>query len=187
MDYFNKEKNVNVYIKMAKGYDGKDLIKKLKIHLPKNSSVLELGMGPGVDLKILNKYYKATGSDRSEVFLDLFKKSNPKHNLLKLDAVTIETKKKFKGIYSNKVLHHLSKSNLGRSLKRQSEVLLKDGIVLHSFWKGNKTEKYENLLFNYYTISQLVKYFEKHFEILEIAVYKEMKNSDSIYIIARKL
>lgn len=187
MDYFDSEKNVSEYIKMAEGYNGNDLIKKLTNYLSKNSSVLELGMGPGVDLKFLNKYYKTTGSDRSKVFLDLFKKSNPKQNLLKLDAVTIETRKRFKGIYSNKVLHHLSKSNLGKSLKRQSEVLLKDGIVLHSFWKGNKTEKYENLLFNYFTISHLVKYFEKHFEILEIAVYKEMKNADSIYIIAKKL
>ncbi len=35
MEYFNSEKNVQQYIKMARGYDGKGLIKKLRTHLTK--------------------------------------------------------------------------------------------------------------------------------------------------------
>lgn len=186
MDFFDSEKNVSEYIKMAKGYDGKDLVRKLTNYLPKESTLLELGMGPGVDLKMLSRYYNTTGSDRSQVFVDLVRKNNPVQKLLKLDAVTIETRKKFRGIYSNKVLHHLTRPNLGKSLKRQSEVLAKNGIVMHSFWKGNKTENYGSLLFNYYTVGQLVKYFEKYFEILEVAVYTEMKSADSVYVIAQK-
>ena len=51
--YFTKQ-TVNEYIKMAKGFDGRDLIEKLKGFLPEHSSVLELGSGPGVDLDFFN-------------------------------------------------------------------------------------------------------------------------------------
>jgi len=35
------------YIKMAEGYDGGELIEKLKKFLPINSTILEIGMGSG--------------------------------------------------------------------------------------------------------------------------------------------
>ena len=186
MGYFDTEKNVQEYIKMAKGYDGQVLLNKLKTYLPEGSTILELGMGPGKDLDILMKYYQATGSDNSKIFLDLYKKSNKIADLLHLDAVTLNTKSRFQCIYSNKVLHHLTKKELRISLKSQSEVLKKKGIVLHSFWEGNKMEKCHGLLFVYYSLGQLVKLFNEHFDILEIGLYKEMKKEDSIYVIARK-
>ena len=53
MGFFETEEGVNEYIKMAEGYDGKDLIKVFENYLPKGSTVLELGMGPGKDLDML--------------------------------------------------------------------------------------------------------------------------------------
>ena len=94
MEYFDSEKNVQEYLKMADGYDGKELINKLKLYVSKGKTVLELGMGPGKDLNILKKYYIATGSDNSQVFLDLYKKNNKKTKLLNLDAITLNTKSK---------------------------------------------------------------------------------------------
>ncbi|MGI9566052.1 MAG: hypothetical protein ACR2LL_03425 [Nitrosopumilus sp.] len=44
MGFFNTEKGVNEYIKIAEGYDGEELIRILQGHLPKNSTILELGM-----------------------------------------------------------------------------------------------------------------------------------------------
>ncbi len=186
MKYFDSKKNVFEYIKMARGYDGKELIKKLRIYLPDGATLLELGMGPGKDLDILKKWYTSTGSDNSSIFLELYKKRNPRAQLLHLDAVTIDTKSRFQCIYSNKVLHHLTKADLKRSLLRQKEVLKKGGIVFHSFWNGNKQERYSGLLFVYYRIEQLVKMFGQAFDILEVGVYRELKKEDSIYIIARK-
>lgn len=62
---------------MAEGFDGKELIKILQKYLPANSTVLELGMGPGKDLNILRKNYTITGSDTSQIFLERYKKQNP--------------------------------------------------------------------------------------------------------------
>ena len=186
MGYFDSEKNVTEYLKLAKGYDGKELIKKLKHYLPKGQSVLELGMGPGKDLNMLKRTYTATGSDNSRVFLDRYKQRHPDAKLQQLDAVTLTAKGRFDCIYSNKVLHHLTKTDLRKSLRRQSDILKRNGLVMHSFWKGNKQERFSGLLFTYYTAGQIVQLFEDLFEPLEIVVYSEMKSEDSIYFIGRK-
>ena len=73
MGYFDEESNVNAYIKMCEDYDGREIIGKLKEHLPPRSSVLELGMGPGKDLDILSQNYTVTGSDSSQLFLDRYR------------------------------------------------------------------------------------------------------------------
>ena len=155
MGFFDTEKGVNDYIKMAEGYDGKELIKIFENYLLNGSSVLELGMGPGKDLDILGENYAVTGSDNSPIFLEKYKEKNPKADLLLLDAVTINTDRKFDGIFSNKVLHHLTTEDLKTSLKNQKNILNPQGVLFHTFWKGNKTEEMEGLLFVYYEMETL--------------------------------
>ncbi|MDH5586814.1 MAG: class I SAM-dependent methyltransferase [Nitrospirota bacterium] len=104
---------------MAKWYDGRELIEVLRKHLPDSASVLELGMGPGIDLKMLNKHFRATGSDNSQFFLDRFRDSDSKTDLMYLDAVELDTERSFDCIYSDKVLHHLTDEELTASLCRQ--------------------------------------------------------------------
>ena len=139
------------------------------------------------DFDILKKFYTATGSDNSKVFLNNYKKLNKKADLLKLDAVTLRTARRFDGIFTNKVLHHLTKRDLKKSIKRQREILNPGGIAFHSFWKGNKTEHMVGLRFVYYQINQLKKIIGNHFEIIEIKVYTEMKKNDSVYVILKKV
>ena len=185
MGFFDTEKGVEQYIKMAEGYDGAELIKILQEYLPENSTVLELGIGPGKDMDILKKSYVVTGSDNSQIFLDKYKEKHQGADLLLLDAVTIQTDRKFDCIYSNKVLHHLTKENLVKSLQRQKELLNPNGIAFHSFWKGSKTEEMEGLLFTYYEINDLKKMAESDFEILVLEIYTEMEKDDSIYAVLR--
>jgi len=53
-DFYHSRELVEQYIKLADGYDGAELIKKLNQFLPNDSSILELGTGPGTDLKLLS-------------------------------------------------------------------------------------------------------------------------------------
>ena len=177
MGFFDTEKGVDEYLKLAEGYDGAELIKILQ------STVLELGMGPGKDLDILSKKYTVTGSDSSQVFLDRYKKQNPNSDLLKLDAVTIPTNRTFDCIFSNKVLHHLTRDELRKSLQRQKDILNPNGIAFHSFWKGDKDENYDGLLFTKYQIDGLKEIIGDLFDILVINVYTEMEKDDSIYVV----
>jgi len=185
-NYYDSEKNVLQYISMAKGFNGKALINILKTHLKKNASVLELGMGPGKDLNILKKDYKVTGSDISDIFLERYHKKHPDADLIHLDAVTLKTKRKFDCIYSNKVLHHITTSELKKSIKKQKQLLNTEGMLLHSFWRGDLDEDYNGLRFVYYTRDELINYFENDFKIIDIQPYKEMEDNDSIYIILKK-
>ena len=185
MEFFDTEEGVEQYIKIAEGYDGAELIKILQKHLPANSTILELGMGPGKDMDILKESYTVTGSDNSQIFLDKYKQKHPDADLLFLDAATIQTDRKFDCVYSNKVLHHMTKDDLIKSLQRQKELLNPNGIAFHSFWKGSKTEEMEGLLFTYYEINDLKKMTESDFEILVLEIYTEMEKDDSIYAVLR--
>lgn len=186
MGYFDELDNVKGYLKMAEGYDGRELIDHLKDLLEAGSSVLELGMGPGKDLDILKETYNVTGSDISEVFLELYREREPDADLLKLDAITLNTNRKFDCIYSNKVLQHLTKEELRTSFKRQYEVLDDGGILFHTFWKGNDIEEMDGLLFVQYTEKELERIIDDRFEIFSMEVYTEMEENDSILVVLKK-
>lgn len=187
MGYYDDEKNIQTYIKMAEGYDGRILVDALREHLPSGSKVLELGMGPGKDLDLLARDYEVTGSDRSKIFLDLYRKRNKNARLLNLDAHTIRTRKRFDCIYSNKVLHHLTARQLARSFEHQYDILYDDGLALHSFWYGEGEEKHHGLRFNYYTESDIIGIVSEVFDVVDMGRYKELTKDDSFYIILRKL
>jgi SAM-dependent methyltransferase len=185
-NYYETEQTVRAYIQMAQGYNGRALIEILRQFLPDGKLVLELGMGPGKDLLILQEFYNATGSDFYPLFLEMFRKEHPEIETLALNAIELNTHLSFDGIWSNKVLHHLTPEELKVSLKRQSEILNPGGVVAHSFWKGSKRETLEGLLFQYYMEHQLVELFAEDFEPQVHALYSEMDRDDSIFIIARK-
>jgi cyclopropane fatty-acyl-phospholipid synthase-like methyltransferase len=184
-EYYNTKESVEEYIELAKGVNGKQLIEKLEKILPINSNLLEIGSGPGSDWEILNKFYKVTGSDFSKEFLTHLIAKHPNEEFVELDAVTLNTCKKFEGIYSNKVLHHLKDSELKESIKRQSEILKTNGIICHSFWKGEGSEIFKGLFVNYHSEASLRGFFQDYFEILSIDEYAEFEAGDSLLMIAR--
>jgi SAM-dependent methyltransferase len=184
---FDVEQNVKKYIEAREGMDGRFLIEILKEFLEPNSTVLEIGMGGGNDLDILNETFQTTGSDNSQIFLEIYKQENSHADLILLDAVPLETDRKFDCIYSNKVLHHLSKPNLRKSIKKQSQLLKQNGIIFHTFWNGNKKDEFQDLHFIQYKIDELKILFEFNFELLKIGFYEEMLKDDSIYVILRKI
>lgn len=186
MDFFKSEKNVDEYISMAAGSDGRELIEILKKHLPSGSSVLEIGMGPGVDLDILKEDYDAAGSDYSQFFLDKYRKRSSDTKLFLLDAITLNVNQKFDALYSNKVLHHLKKKDLVKSLERQKDLLKSNGILCHSFWRGETQEEFSGLFFQYYLEEEILVLLKSDYEILKVELYTEFEEEDSFLIIAKK-
>jgi len=184
--YYHTKESVEEYIRSAEGHDGRAIIARLKEYLPSNSSLLEIGSGPGTDWKILNKIYKVKGSDNSGEFLKRLLAINPDGEFLKLDAVSLDTRLSFDGIYSNKVLHHLEDEALETSIKRQFEILNPGGIVCHTFWRGEDSEIYNDLFVNYHSDEGIRMLFENHFEMRLIQFYKEFEKSDSILYIGKK-
>lgn len=185
-EYYKTKESVDEYINLAKDVNGKQLIEKLEQVLPPNSVLLEIGSGPGTDWKILNKTFHVIGSDNSTEFLNHLVSKNPNGEFLELDAITLLTDKKFDGIYSNKVMHHLTDNELADSIKRQYEILNPNGIICHSFWKGEGSEIFKGLFVNYHNEVNLKEFHKAYFEILSIENYKEFEDEDSLLLLGRK-
>ncbi len=187
-NFYHNKADVLEYIAAREGLDGRALIEILKKYLPPGSKVLEIGIGSGKDLDLLNETFQAVGSDFSKIFLEIYRQKNPHtSNLIRLDAVSLKTSEKFDGIYSNKVLHHLSEKNLVNSLKNQIKILHPNGFVFHTFWKGDTKRKVNDLHFNRYNFKELKELIPSGFAIVNIDTYKELVENDSIYLILQKI
>lgn len=186
MSYFDNPDNVEQYIKMAEDYDGRELIDVLRRYLPPGATVLELGMGPGKDLELLREYYSVTGSDNSQAFLNRYLQNHPNADLMLLDAAEMCIERQFDGIYSNKVLHHLTQGQVKKSFECQAQILCDDGIALHSFWYGNKEEEFSGLRFVYYNEQTICDVIGVQFELADLERYTETDEDDSFYIVLRK-
>ena len=184
MGFYDDEKTALQYIEMAEGFDGRELVEVLTRHLPGGANVLELGMGPGVDLDLLKAHYAATGSDNSQFFLDRYRGAYPDSDLIQLDAVELYTERMFDCVYSNKVLHHLTDEQLTKSLRRQTQILSNEGLIMHSFWRGTGCDEHHGLRFVYQTEDTIRSIVGEFFNVLDIVVYKEMEDDDSLYVVA---
>lgn len=188
MGYYDHKENIAEYIAMSEGYDGAQLISVLRKWLPPGATVLELGMGAGGDLALLGAHYRVCGSDHSPLFVEHCQAHlahYPPDDLLLLDARTIETERRFDGIYSNKVLHYLHEEELHQSFARQRQVTHRGGVVMHSFWYGQGEGEVSERMgyYRYYTEDNLRMIAEKHFRVLAIERYKEMESEDSLYLV----
>ncbi|MFZ1756276.1 MAG: class I SAM-dependent methyltransferase [Caldilineaceae bacterium] len=186
MNFYEDPEQAEAYVQMAVGYDGRELIARLRQHLPDGATVLELGIGPGVDMDLLAAHFRTTGSDRSAYFVERYRQQNPAADLLVLDAVTLETDRRFDAIYSNKVLHHLTRQELRLSLARQAQLLNPGGLALHSFWAGDGEEEMMGMRFVYYTPETLAEQVGDEWTILESTFYAEMEENDSLLLLLRR-
>lgn len=184
--FYTTSDNVNKYIAMTRNINGIKLIDELKKILPQHSSLLELGSGPGNDFSLLNKDYHVIGSDLSVEFLKHLNTRFPQEQFLKLDAASLKTTLHFDAIYSNKVLHHLSNEELQESISNQICILKPEGIICHSFWKGNGTENFKGMFVNNHTKLSLSTLFSDRFNIIHLSSYEEFEEDDSLLLIARK-
>jgi cyclopropane fatty-acyl-phospholipid synthase-like methyltransferase len=184
--YYQNKESVNQYIKLAKDVNSIKLIEKFKPYLNLQSTLLELGSGPGTDWQILSTNFDVVGSDNSTVFLEHLHKTYPSGTFLHLDATSLQTDKTFDAIYANKVMHHLTDKELSQSLGRQHAILNGQGVICHSYWKGEGSEEFNSMFVNYHTEDDLRNFFEPYFKILHIEDYAEFEEGDSLLVIAKR-
>ena len=171
---------------MVEGFDNDFMMHEVFTNLPLDKKMLELGIGSGHDLDVLRKCYDVTGTDKSEVFLELYREKNAETPLLKLDAVKMDIDDTFDYIYSNKVLIHLSDEDMKESFLNQLRVLNEGGLVFHSFWKGTHEEEFHGLRFNYKTKQDILDMTNKYYDLIKYKEYKEFAANDSFYIVLKK-
>ncbi|MEX1308482.1 MAG: class I SAM-dependent methyltransferase [Eubacteriales bacterium] len=186
MGYYDHKRNVEKYIEMMAGFDNTDLIEMVYDNLPAGKRLLELGIGAGQDLAELKKAYDVTGSDQSKAFLSAYHKKDPDLPLLHLNAATLKTEETFDYIYSNKVLIHLTDSELDASFKNQALRLNAGGLVFHTFNYGQDKAHHHGLLFNNHTPEDIIAFAEPWFTFIREVRYTEIEPDDSFYIVLQK-
>ena len=70
--------------------------------------------------------------------------------------------------------------------KWKADILNINGIICHSFWKGEGDEIFKGLLVNYQTYENLRILFEDYFEVLLLEEYREFEDEDSLLLIGTK-
>ena len=80
----------------------------------------------------------------------------------------------------------MANQDLKASIKRQYQILNPNGVICHSFWKGEGTEDFKGMFVNYHEVADLSEFFNSHFEILLLEAYKEFDDGDSIVLIAKR-
>lgn len=180
------ESNNKEYRNTATGDSNKELIDILENLLPQNSTLLVLGIGSGRDITILSEKYKVTGSDFSKLLLAFFGKSNPNVELLNLDPVELSTDKKFDCVFSNKVLNQMDEEDFSKSLSNQYKLINENGLLVHSFWSGEKEENHHGLKWVYYTEEKLKDLIPEEFKIIDIKTYRQNLNYDSLCLVLKK-
>lgn len=189
MKFFMNEQNVDKYIDMVKEYDASWIVNKLKDYLPKGSSLLELGMGPGKDLELIAKDYKVVGSDNSQVFIDKFNEKNNGIEAIYVDAIEMNIDRKFDCIYSNKVLHHLTKKDFIKSIENQKKNLNPEGIIFMTLWKGEHKEEMmfnDEVRFTYYLEDDIKEIAKNKFDIVVMETYTECETDDSLLVVLKR-
>ena len=185
-NYYENEANVENYTKFTPAHDGAQLVDALREHVEPHASVLELGIGPGKDLKRLKEYFEVTGSDYSQLFLERYRKTDSKADLLHLDARTLDTDRTFDAIFSNKALIHLSPDELQQSFDRQHDVLNDNGVIMHSFWYGEGEDTFNGLKLVYHNEKDLTAMLKHKFTIIALHKHAKQAENDSIYVLASK-
>jgi hypothetical protein len=93
------------------------------------AQVLDIGTGPGFDLKYLSEKYSVTGIDISKRMVEIARFENPDKEILHADIVDHELgQNKYKGIWSRGALHHIENQELDKVFKKISDALVEGGI-----------------------------------------------------------
>jgi ubiquinone/menaquinone biosynthesis C-methylase UbiE len=105
-------------------------------YLPKGARVLDVGCGPGRDLKEMAAMgFQVRGVDNSQELLDMVEKGIV---TLKADLRTIPLEAgSFEGIWANASLLHLPKTEMPKALGEMHRLLQAEGHLMISVKEGN--------------------------------------------------
>ncbi len=188
MDYFKNSNNVDKYLEMVANYDASFIVNEVLRFLPKGSTLLELGIGSGKDLELLAQSYTVVGSDYSQFFVDKFNEKQTGIKVMLLDAIKMEINLTFDCIYSNKVLHHLTREEFKISLYNQARCLNQNGIIFMTLWRGEYKEELlceQTYRATYYLVNDIEEIVSDYYKIISIQTYEEFETDDSMMIVLK--
>jgi SAM-dependent methyltransferase len=98
--------------------------------IPKNGTILDLGCGPGIPVtkELVNRGFKVTAIDFSDVMIKLAKKNVPQCDFRKISMTKIDYENRFDGIISSYTMLCLDPENFDKTSQNVSKALKKGGM-----------------------------------------------------------
>jgi 2-polyprenyl-3-methyl-5-hydroxy-6-metoxy-1,4-benzoquinol methylase len=155
----------------------------------RNSSILDLGCGPGnITSYLLNKNseLQIKGIDVSKNMVDLAKKNNPSAEFEQMDIRNIDQiNDRFNGIICGFCIPYLSESDCSKLIAACNDLLHDDGILYLSFVEGNYIDSNftsnssgDRAYFYYHTLERLKKELKINYFKIKEHYLKPYKKAD---------
>lgn len=130
-----------------------DIIKILEKSLPKYKRVLDLGSKQGEDLEILDGFYEVVASEDEKSKTRYLKDKYLDIRVILIDAINLDSHKRFECIYSKNLLDELSLEEIETSFSKQKNLLEGESLVFHIFREEKVSkEKIEKIVSKNYKI-----------------------------------
>lgn len=158
MNYYDAKSQE--FIDSTLALDMSALYAEFEPYLKPGELILDLGCGPGRDLKYFNQKYKAIGLEPSKT-LAAFARDYSGSEVIESDIQSFETEMKFDGIWACASLLHLKSSELSTVFKKLSKMLKPNGIIYTSFKYGDFEGERNGRYFTDLTEESVVNYLEE--------------------------
>tara|TARA_R100000656_G_C3957715_1_gene129458 strand:- start:1578 stop:2147 length:570 start_codon:yes stop_codon:yes gene_type:complete len=170
MNYYDAKSQE--FIDSTLSLDMSALYAEFEPYLKKDALILDLGCGPGRDLKYFNQKYKAIGLEPSKN-LATFARDYSGAEVIESDIQSFQTDVKLDGIWACASLLHLKSTELSPVFKKLSQLLKPNGIIYTSFKYGDFEGERSGRYFTDLTEESIMAYLKesgfgiKHFWITE--------------------
>lgn len=155
-------------------------------HLPDGGSILDVGCGPGRDLKYFaNHGYAVQGIDASLKMVEFARSFSGQHvQQLCFDELTFNDA--FDGIWASASLLHVPSSDLAQTLTCLAAALKENGTLYMSLKEGEGEGIKDDRFFSFWTVQRLQAMLDKHsnFESLDIWRMEPHPEFDEYWICA---
>ncbi len=172
---------------MSKQYD------KFKSLCSKGSLILDIGCGPGRDVKYFSDNgYKVVGIEYSAGMLAQARRMVPEADFREMDMRRLGFKNgSFDAVWANASLHHLPKDQAETAVKEMARVLKRGGIVYLSVINGPGKDAHEinedGRQFFSYRLEELEKLLDKNGLKMVDGYVTEGFGGDWVEVFARKV
>lgn len=127
------------------------------IHAP--AKILDIGCGPGYDLKYLSSKFSVKGIDISDKFVKIAQFENPDAVIELADIVKYPLERNsYKGIWARDSIHHIAENDLDSVFKKISDALVEGG-VFYVIVREGIGEIFEKEKKNYSTLERFYHQF----------------------------
>jgi cyclopropane fatty-acyl-phospholipid synthase-like methyltransferase len=176
MEYYDE--NSEKFIAETLELDLSDLYKKFECYLKAGDILLDIGCGPGRDLKYFSSKYNVIGIEPSRNLAE-FARNYSKCEVIESTIQECEINQRFDAIWACASLLHISKKDLVDVFKKLNKILNKEGILYCSFKEGDFEGDRNGRYFTDLTLETLTGIIKNtSFHLHESWITKDIRNEN---------